>query len=214
MKGCLTLPFRLASLALMVLLAYLAWDHRDTLRRWVHRMTAEPPSGSVEADESPTVLRSRLRARLDSLEGQRADSVILTAGEVESLMRDAIPAAGRRAIDSLRVRLGDGGVRVGATLDGSQLPAGSLGSLTEWVTGRVPVEAEGPLGLRRLGMGEWRLEGVKVKGVPLPRALWSRLAATVAPVEDGSFVFDAPAWITGIRVTPGGAILYGRRAER
>jgi len=214
LKGCLTLPFRLFALAVLALVAYLAWENRDEIRRWVHRVTAEPAVSSPEVRASPETLRARARARLDSLERAQADSVIMTAAEVETLVRDAIPAEGRSVVDSLSVELGRGEVTLRAVIDGSKLPAVTLGPLIDWVSGRESVEGRGVLALRRLGVGEWRLEGMKVRGLPLPRALWSRLLATVVPVDDGSFTFDVPAWVTGIRVTGAGAVLYGRRVER
>jgi len=36
MRGCLSLPFRLAVLVLLVLLGYVAWSYRDEIRRKVH----------------------------------------------------------------------------------------------------------------------------------------------------------------------------------
>ncbi|MGE0553416.1 MAG: hypothetical protein AB7R55_08285 [Gemmatimonadales bacterium] len=214
MKGCLTLPFRLFTLAVLLLAGYLAWHNRDGIRRWVHRATADPGGSAPEVRESPDALRARARARLDSLERRRADSVILSAGEVETLVRDAIPAEGRSVVDSVSLELGRGEVTLRAVIDGSKLPAGSLGPLTDWVSGRESVEGRGVLALRRLGVGEWRLEGMRVRGLPLPRPLWSRLLAMVVPVDDGAFTFDVPAWVTGIRVSREGAVLYGRRVER
>jgi hypothetical protein len=214
MKGCLSLPFRLAALALLAIGAWVAWENRDNVRRWVHRVTADAPSRASDAGADPTELRERASRRLDSLERGRVDSVVLSAGELAALVNGDVGRRTVGAFDSVTVELGDGTVTVAARLDPSRLPAGTLGGLAEFVAGGDPVEATGSVGLRRLGVGEWRLGSVRVRGVPWPRALWSQLVDRVAPGEDGSVTFDLPAWVTGLRVSRSGAVLYGRRAER
>lgn len=210
MRGCLSLPFRLLSLALLLLLAYVAWENRTAIRRWVHRMTAEPPP-PADTSAPPAEARRRGQARLDSLQGGRADSVVLTAREIEVLFGGRIRERSGGTIDSVAVELAEGEVSVRARLDGDRLPRGSLGPLAEWVTGKEPIEVRGPLALRRLGLAEWRPSILKVRSLPLPKALWSRLLGLVTDTEDGTIVFPVSPWVTGIRVVPGGAVLYGGR---
>lgn len=212
MRGCLSLPFRLAAVALMALGAWVAWENRVVIRRWVHRATAEAPAPAAAG--SPEELGRLARARLDSLERLAVDSVLLSSGEVEALVRAELPRRAGGALDSLRLALGDGEVTLSARVDGARLPPGALGDLADLLAGSGPVEASGPVGMRRLGVGEWRLASLRVRGVPLPRALWSRLVQQVAPGEDGSVTFELPGWVTGLRLSRGGAVLYGRRAER
>jgi len=212
MRGCLSLPFRLAALALLAIGAWVAWENRDHVRRWVHRVTAD--AAPADAGIDPVELRQRATRRLDSLERRRADSVVLSAGELAAIVNGDISRRTAGAFDSVTIALGDGSVTVAARLDADRLPAGTLGGLAEFVAGREPVEATGSVGLRRLGVGEWRLASLRVRGVPLPRALWSHLVERVAPGEDGSVTFDLPAWVTGLRVATGGAVLYGGRVER
>lgn len=214
MRGCLSLPFRLLSLALTVALLYLAWLHRDDLRRWVHRVTAEPAPAPGPEGADPATLARLARTRIDSIRRGRADSVVISGSELEALLAGEVAARSGGAVDEVSIRCGDGETTIGATLDAGRLPAGSLGPLTEWVNGRQPFEARGAIGLRRIGLGEWRLESLAVRGVPLPKALAVRLAGLLVPGDGGSITFAVPEWVTGLRVTPAGAILYGRGAGR
>lgn len=212
MRGCLSLPFRLVGLALVAIIAWVAWGERDAIRRWLHRITAE--QGAPAAPEgSPDRARERAMARLDSLARGRIDSVRLGVRELEAVVAPAVVARAGGAIDSVVLVLGDDEVAVRGRLDGDRFSRSALGPLAEWVAGREPIEARGPLVLRRLGRGEWRISTLKVRGVPLPRALGTRLAELVVPAQGGEVGFDLPAWVTGIRVTAAGVVLYGRGAR-
>ncbi len=214
MRGCLSLPFRLLSLALTLALLYVAWLYRDDIRRWVHRATAEPGGAPPARGIDDAALAQRARARIDSVRTGRADSVLVAPAEVGALLAREVDQRARGAVDGVSVEFGDGDATVRATLDASRLPKDALGPLSEWVTGRQPFEAGGELGLRRVGLGEWRVESLRVRGVPLPKALAIRLVGLLVAGDGTSVTFALPDWVTGLRVTPAGAILYGRRAGR
>jgi hypothetical protein len=116
--------------------------------------------------------------------------------------------------DSVVVELQEGGVAIRAQVDAARLPKAALGPLAEWVAGRETVAVQGPLVLRRLGIAEWRVDQVTIRGLPLPRGLWERLLGLIVPGASGVLSFPVDRWITGFRVTPGGAVLFGRPAER
>ncbi len=214
--GLLSLPFRLLGFAIMLGVLYLGWTYRSDVRRWVHRATAEPSHGPSTATSPPpdrAAAHTRATHRLDSLAKHRADSIVLSSEELEALIAVPLRERAGQAIDSLRVELGDGELAIKGQVDPSQLPRGTLGPLAEWITGRETVEAKGPFALRRLGVGEWRVTDVKVRGLPLPRAVWSRLLPAEGGVGGGTVSVPLEPWVTGVRVTPGGVVLYGK-AER
>jgi hypothetical protein len=188
---------------------YLAWLNRDEVRRLVHRFTADDPR-PAEAPLSEEELRGSVQARLDSLAAGRADSVILTPREVAAMVVPEVERRSGSVADSVAIELLDGSVAVRGIVDAARLPAGALGPVSEWIKGRQAVEVRGPLGLLRLGRGEWRIDRVLVRGIPLPRPLWESVLRTVVPGATASITFPVDQWITGVRVTPGGAILYGR----
>ena len=210
--GCLSLPFRLLGLAVLAAVLYLGWINRDQVRRWVNRATADAPVPPAEVIPA-TELTARARARLDSLSRQRADSVVLAPAEVQALVMGELEQRAAGMADSVTVTLSDGEVAVRARVDADKLPSGSLGPLAEWIKGRQTVQVHGPLNLLRLGTGEWRIEQVTVRGLPMPRAVWERMIELVIPGSKGSVVFPVDRWITGIRVTPQGAVLYGERGR-
>ncbi len=207
-SGCLSLPARLLSLVVVAGLLYLGWVNRDEVRRWVNRMTADPAPSSAEAPP-PGALIETAAARLDSLARGRADSVVLGVPEVTAIVAAELEQRAAGLVDSVSVDLSEGEVAVRAQVDADRLPAGSLGPLAEWITGRQTVRVSGPLNLLRLGTGEWRIEQVTVRGLPLPRPLWERMLALVVPGARSSLTFPVDQWITGVRMTPRGAILYG-----
>jgi hypothetical protein len=211
--SCLAWPARLVGTAGLVGIGYLGWVNRAEIRRWVHQVTAEPappPDDTV----TPVELRRRAEARLDSLARGRADSVVLTPREVATMVVAEVDRRALGVADSVAVELLDGGVAIRAQVDAARLPKGALGPLAEWVSGRETVAVRGPLVLRRLGTAEWRVDQVTIRGVPLPRGLWERLLTLVVPGASGTLSFPVDRWITGIRVTPAGAVLFGGPAER
>jgi hypothetical protein len=210
MRGCLSLPFRLAFAALVVLAGWIAWEQRDRIRRWIHEVTDTP---AVEQAAVPPYEERRRTglARLDSLRRGRADSVVLTAPEVEALFVKEIEDRSDRVLDSASVRVQDGTVAVRARLDADRLPPGVMSQLAQWVAGRETVEARGTLRLRRLGVGELEVSQLRVRGVPLPRAAWTRLVESAMPEgEPGVVTFPVPEWVTGIRTSDAGIVMYGR----
>lgn len=207
--SCLSAPFRLLGLVLTIGLLYLGWVNRDQVRRLVHRMTADPPPPSDVA-LGPTELRSRAMARLDSLARGKADSVVLTRAEVTTLVVGEVERRAGTMADSVRVDLYDGGVAVEAVVDAAALPKATLGPLADWLSGRQRIELRGALSLLKLGTGAWRIDQVTIRGLPLPRGLWERLLGSVIPGATGTISFPVDTWITGLRVVPTGAILYGR----
>jgi hypothetical protein len=212
----LTLPFRLLGFAILAGLIWLGWNYRTDVRRFVHRVTADPtaPSSPVGAPAPPPVnqvaARNRATRRLDSLQRHRADSIVLPSAELEAMLIAPLTEQTGGAVDRLRIELGDGEVEVSGRVDPSALPKGTAGPLAEWIPGRETVTAKGPVSLRRVGVGEWRLTDVKVRGLPLPRAVWSRLLPASAGSAEGTVTVPLEAWITGIRVTPDGVVLYGK----
>lgn len=212
MLGCLSLPARLLGAALVIGAGYLAWHNQDTIRRWIHRATAETPR-PVEA-VAPEARKARIVARFDSLATRRLDSVKLSEVDVETLVADELTRQARGYADSLRIEFGNGTVAVRAQVDADRLPPGALGALSEWIKGRQTVEVRGGLGLLRLGSAEWRIEQVLVRGVPLPKALWEKYIGVLVAGASSSLVFPVDDWITGLRVAPGSLTLYGRGVQR
>jgi len=82
--GCLSAPFKLlGGLGLIVLLA-IGWLYRDRLAKEFHRLlgTGLTPGETVTSGRPGSRALLSARSKIDSLNGWRADSVILTPSEV------------------------------------------------------------------------------------------------------------------------------------
>lgn len=212
MRGCLSLPFRLLFLALLVLGGFVAWSYRAEIRRRVHAWTAEPSApesaGLGQANRAPAVLR-----RLESLGTGRADSVLLSAADVASLLAGAAAGRERGALDSVEVRLAQDDLAVLGRVDTRKLPL-SFGPLSGVIRDFERVEIGGPLVFRRSGLAEWQIARARVRGIPLPRDVVGRLLRQFGATEENLLPLPLPPSIEGLRVAPGGLVLYGRPTSR
>lgn len=207
MRGCLTLPFRLLFLALLIAGGILAWSYRDEIRRRIHGWTAEPAAtaayGQAE-DANPADARRKV-ARL----GSGRDSVVLTAAEVAALISAEANARVPRAVDSIRVQLGHDEVEVRGLADTRPLKPGLAAMVLrdhEWL------ETAGRLTYRRSGLAEWEVTRVRVRGIPVPRSVVESFLRQLSGSAPPTVVeLPLPAQVTGLRVGTTGVVLYGGR---
>jgi hypothetical protein len=213
MRGCLSLPFRLAALLLLVLLGYVAWSYRDEIRRKVHEWTAEsgPAPGRGMAVRGGAAPAAR---RIDDLLGSRADSVVLTAADVASLLDSLASVVAPGAVDSVEATLDQDDLSLRARVDTRAVPV-SLGAIGNVVRDHEYVTAGGRIVFRQTGRAEWHLERVRVRGVPLPGEVVQRLVRRFTGTADGNVIgFNLPRTVSGLRVSPSGVTLYGTGARR
>ncbi|HRZ09675.1 MAG TPA: hypothetical protein P5319_07230, partial [Gemmatimonadales bacterium] len=107
MLGCLSLPFRLLGLLIVAGLLYFGWTERDRISAYWRRLTDRPPATAPGETGRPgeAALQSAT-SKIDSLNGWRADSVVLTASEMASLIGAGLDRRVREDLDSLAVTLG------------------------------------------------------------------------------------------------------------
>jgi hypothetical protein len=213
--GCLSAPFKLVGCLGVLLLLGLGWLYRDQvipegralIQRIAHGSTVE--SAAVRGRPGARAL-ANATAKIDSLNGWRADSVVLTPAEVASLMGQGLAPAFRRELDSLEVELLDGEVSVRARLRTDRLPREALGPLAGAVRSREPVEARGPLRVTGPRAGEWVVRSCRIREVPVPPAVIERLLGrALDTAARGTVPWSVPPGIRAIRIRPGAAILYG-----
>jgi hypothetical protein len=162
---------------------------------------------------SPRAL-AHARDKVDSLNGWHADSVVLNAGELASLLDAGLPGGARRHLDVTRVALADGLVSVRARVETSAIPRSQLGplagALSEWET----VEITGPMRAAGPGRGEWQVRSLTIRGITLPSAESARLVGSLAPGEsDGAVLFVLPPGVAEFRIRSSGVTLYRERAS-
>jgi hypothetical protein len=211
--GCLTAPFKAIGCLVVLIGLGLAYVYRDRLesevRRLIERVEEVVPSS--EGREEVGSLESA-RAKVDSLNGWRADSVVLTAPEFASLVDEGITPEVRAVLDSLEVELLDGEIQVRAQLRTERLPKDVIGPFSGMLRPTEPVQAAGPVRITRPGAGEWRVRSFRIGDFPVPDEMVPGLVgqALGAPGR-GSVPVQVPEGVTSIRVRPSGAILYGAK---
>ena len=209
MRGCLSLPFRLLILALLVLAGYVAWSYRREIRRQIHQWTAESPSGQATGRGNPADGRSVLQ-RLEALRAAGADSVSLNATELANLAAELAARVVTQAVDSVEIRLDRDDIEIRARVDTRKIPV-SLGPLSIVVRDHEYIEAGGRLVFRRAGLADWEVDRVRVRGLPVPRSFVAEQIRRFAPrAAGGAIPVTLPSGVTGIRVTSSGVTLYGQ----
>lgn len=223
MRGCLAAPFRLLGCLGLLAALVLGWLNRDRLfregRRLLDRVTtpgAAPaaPAAGVAAGRPGHRALASARAKVDSLNGWRADSVVLTPAEVASLLGNGLAPAFRRELDSLQVELLDGEVLLRARIRTARLPASLIGPLGAALRPTEPVEAAGPLRVTGPGTGEWAVRSFRIRDFPIPGPAVPKLVARALDDPKRETVpWTVPAGIRDIRVRQGSATLYGAPRE-
>jgi hypothetical protein len=214
-RGCLTAPFRLLGCLGVIALLAVGWLYRDSVVREARGLLARvwAPSalpGASARGRPGTRALAAAEAKIDSLNGWRTDSVVLTPPEVASLMGNGLSPAFRRELDSLEVELLDGEVRVRARLRTDRLPRDLVGPLALALRPHEPVEATGPLRVIRPGAGVWAVRSFRIRDVPVPGPAVKRMVArAIDGADDGTVPWKVPAGVRAVRIRPGAAILYG-----
>jgi hypothetical protein len=215
--GCLTAPFRALGCLVLVAALVAGWLYRDRLMQEGQRLL-----GRVEAPATPTARApapagrpgtralASARAKIDSLNGWRADSIVLTPSEVASLLGAGLTPAVRQALDSLRVELGEDEVLVRARLRTANLPREALGPIAMALGPSEPIEAGGPLRVTAPGRGEWAVRSFRIRDFPVPGPAVPRLVSRVLAEPGRETVpLELPRGVRAIRVHPGRATLFG-----
>lgn len=210
--GCLAAPFKLIGVTGLLLALVVGWFYRDRLGAELGRLVR--PSG--RSDESTGVGRPGSRslasaqAKIDSLNGWRADSVVLSASEVASLIGAGLDPSLRRQLDSLQVELGEGEIMVRANLATARLPRELIGPLAVALRPREPVEAGGPLRVSEPRKAAWEVRSFSIRDIPLPRDVVPKLIARAfGDSTRRSIPVRIPTGVRDIRLRPSGATLFG-----
>jgi hypothetical protein len=210
--GCLTAPFKLVGYLVVIAALFLGWLYRDRLateaRKVLGGFSGGATAASVGRPGSHAIISAH--AKIDSLNGWRADSVVLSASEVASLIGAGLSPALRSQLDSLRVELQDGSVAVSANLATARLPRELIGPLAIGLRDREPIEAAGPLRVVAPRTAEWAVRSLSIRSIPLPRDAVPKLVSRALGDSTRRTVpVRIPAGIGEIIVRPSGATLFG-----
>ncbi len=212
----LMLPLKLLGLLLLAALLSGGWLFRDQilrrLRPQVSRVTGAVTGRGAGVPDAAGLARAR--DKVDSLHGWHADSVLLTASEMASLVRDGLPAEVLGRMDSLRLELGTDRLTVSARLATARIPADALGPLAGALEPWEPVSATGAVKVTRPGHARWLVDGLTLRGFTLPAQASRDLVSRALPgAADGAIPFDLPAGVAGLRIRPTGVALYRKETR-
>lgn len=209
--GCLSAPFKLlGSLGLIVLLV-IGWLYRDRLADELRRVMGTNTSGERTTTGRPgTTALLSARSKIDSLNGWRADSVVLTAAEVASMIGIGLAPSVRSQLDSLQVQLLDGSIGVSALLSTARLPKELIGPLAVALRPKERIEAAGPLQVMEPRRAEWSVRSMRIRNFPIPRdAVPKIVSRALGDSSRSSVPIRIPAGVREIRIRPSGATLIG-----
>jgi hypothetical protein len=210
--GCLTAPFRFAGFLGLLLVLAAAWLYRDRLTGEAQKLVA--PFTGAHASPSGGRPGSRAllsaRAKIDSLNGWRADSVVLNASEVASMIGAGLDPSLRSQLDSLQVELQNGSITVKARLATARLPRELIGPLSVALRPTEPIEAAGPLEVVGPRQAEWKLQSFRIRNFPIPRdAVPTLVSRALGDPKRTTVPVKIPAGVREIRLHPGSATLIG-----
>ena len=202
--------FRLIGCLGLILLLTAGWLYRDRIvefgRGILHKRSA--PAETVGRPTDGGVRRAL--DKVDSLNAWRADSVVLTASEMASLIGSGLDPGFRGHLDSLQVGLEEGRIRVEASFDTSQIPRDLLGPLGGMVDNREHLKAAGPVTVTQPGRAEWRVDQLTLGSFPFPRDVLPRLLERATGSRSAVLPVLIPQGIRAVVIHPAGVTLYGK----
>jgi hypothetical protein len=210
-----TLPFRLLGIVVLAAIVSGAWLFRSEILRMVRPQVARVTE-SIRGDgtgRSGAPALARAKDKVDSLHGWAADSVVLSADEMASLLLDGLPREVRARLDSLTLTLGDARVTVTARLETAEIPKAALGPLAGALDPWERVSAAGPVRVVKVGQAEWRIDALTLRGFTLPEETSQRLVENALPGTKGGVVpVTLPKGVAGLGIRREGVSLYRREA--
>ena len=206
--GCLTWPFKLLGVFVVIALIVGAWLYRDRLVPTARKLAGHAAAGDMGRPTESGLHTAR--ARVDSLDTGRADSVVLSAGEMASILGAGLDPSVRGRLDSLSVRLGRGMIQVAGRLDTRRLPAELVGPLGVALRERERVIAAGPVTVTGPGRAEWRVQQLQIRDFPFPRDMVPKVVEkALGDSTRQTLPIHLPRGVGDIRIAPTGVTLYG-----
>ena len=210
--GCLAAPVKFAGCLGLIILLGIGWLYRDRLmteaRNLIGSFGNDEPSPSAGRPGTRSLMAAR--AKIDSLNGWRSDSVVLNASEVASMIGSGLDPSLRNQLDSLQVELQDGSVLVKARLATARLPKELVGPLAMALRPTEPIAAAGPLKVVAPRTAEWSVRSFSIRNIPLPgEAVPKLMAKALGDPKRRTVPVRIPDGIREIRVRPSGMTLFG-----
>ncbi len=209
--GCFTL---------LVIGGVLGWHYRAQVAGLYHSFRGDDrppahagaPADSAAATGRPsTEALEAARAKWDDMARRDGPAYLrLTASELAALIAQGLGPAGRAALDSIQVTLGEDRFTFRASLKMDLLGKGLLGPLAEVLGAREPVSVSGPARVAAVGAVAWEPDSFVVRSFPLPRSAVPRLVNKLTGRPDGVVPINVPPTVGDLHIRPDGVTFYRR----
>ena len=138
------------------------------------------------------------------------ESVTLNADEMASLVEANLDREARRALDSVRVRLGPGRLTLNAVIVTATV-SDALGPVSYMMDPREPLSVAGPAKAARPGLITWEPDSVAIRSFSFPQSTIPRLVSRLTGTADGTIPIAVPPSVRRIWITPAG-VTFSRKA--
>lgn len=202
---------RAGCLVLLVAALALGYMYREPLGDLVRRLRGLPPRDRSEFAQPAPGGGAAAESTLARLERQGGPAFVdLDAAMLAALLDDELNRTGRRMVDSIRVALLEGEVRVRGSLEVARVPRNLLGPLAGAIGPWEPVEVGGALRADSTGRVYWSVTALRVRDFPFPRSTLPALVRQLrlAQSEDGAVQIPGLRGVGDVRVSPGVVRLY------
>lgn len=136
--------------------------------------------------------------------------VTLTADEMAALVASGVGPAGRAALDSITVTLGDDRFEFRAVLKTQVLREALPGPLAGILGAREPISVSGPARVAAKGAVAWEPDSFVVRSFPFPRSAVPVLVNKLTGRPDGIVPIPVPTTVGDLRIRPDGVTFYRR----
>ncbi len=211
--GCLTL---------LVVGGVVGWHYRAQLTGLYHSIVGGQAPGTAPATDSTAAAGRFTRQALESARRKQAEMarrdgpayVTLSAGELAALIAEGLGPAGRAALDSIEVTLGEDRIEFRAMLKMDLLGDRLLGPLAGILGAREPVRVSGPAQIAAVGAVAWKPDSFVVRSFPLPRSAVPLLVNKLTGRPDGIVPVPVPPTVGDLHIRPSGVTFYRTDGER
>jgi len=207
--GCFTL---------LVIGGVLGWHYRAQVAGLYHSFRGDRPGVESAPADSAAATGHPSAAALESARGKWEEMarskgpayVRLTASELAALIAQGLGPAGRAALDSIQVTLGEDRFTFQASLKMDLVGKGLLGPLAEAFGAREPVRVSGPARVAAVGAVAWEPDSFVVRSFPLPRSAVPLLVNKLTGRPDGVVPIKVPPTVGDLHIRPDGVTFYRR----